>query len=110
MTRLDKRSAEAARYRKLYKLKRWRDLRASVLGATPLCTRCRALGRTSLATVVHHRLPHKGSEALFWARENLEAVCKPCHDGPIQESEAKGFTTEIGADGLPIDPSHPARR
>ena len=111
MTRLvDRRSPEAARYRKLYKGARWRKLRAAVLAATPCCRRCRDMGRVTAATVVHHVRAHKGDEALFFDRSNLEAVCKPCHDGPMQSDEARGFSRDVAADGWPTDPAHPANR
>jgi 5-methylcytosine-specific restriction protein A len=32
------------------------------------------------STVVDHIKPHRGSEALFWDRENLRGMAKPCHD------------------------------
>ncbi|MCQ0986025.1 HNH endonuclease [Jiella sp. LLJ827] len=61
---------------------KWREARAEFLTKHPTCTRCGAP-----ATVVNHRTPHKGDRKLFWSRSNWEAVCKPCHDGPIQSSE-----------------------
>lgn len=97
-------------YRRLYKTARWRGLRLAVLASSPLCVRCEKKGLTVQATVVNHRTPHKGDEALFWNRGNLEAVCKPCHDGPIQREEIKGYSREVGSDGWPTDPRHPSRR
>ena len=54
-----------------------------------LCCHCGALDPPRLrpATVVNHRVPHRGDHALFWDRGNWEGVCKPCHDGPIQRAE-----------------------
>lgn len=32
------------------------------------------------ATVVDHKMPHKGNMALFWDHDNWQSLCKPCHD------------------------------
>ena len=66
---------------------RWQKARRAYLDAHPLCARCEASGRVVAATVVHHRIAHKGDTSLFWERDNWEAVCQPCHDGPIQSEE-----------------------
>lgn len=108
--RRDYRSPEAAEYRKLYKTARWRALRAQVLAAHPLCVSCQRGGRIVPATVVNHIVPHRGDVNLFFDRNNLEGVCKPCHDGPIQSAERRGYSGEIGPDGWPVDPKHPANR
>ena len=61
---------------------KWREARAAFLRAHPTCTRCGAP-----ATVVNHKIPHRGDQKLFWSRSNWEAVCSPCHNGPIQSEE-----------------------
>jgi len=30
--------------------------------------------------MVHHKMPHDGDPALFMDYENLEALCRPCHN------------------------------
>ncbi len=110
MTRLDRRSPEAAEYRKLYKTRQWRHLRAGILDRAAVCCRCLDRGIVVAATVVNHIRPHRGDLDLFFDRDNLQAVCKPCHDGPIQKAEGRGYSTEIGADGWPTDPLHPTNR
>jgi 5-methylcytosine-specific restriction protein A len=60
------------------------------------------------ATVVNHRKPHKGNWSLFIDATNHESTCKPCHDGPIQSEERRGFSREVGVDGWPTSPAHPA--
>lgn len=42
---------------------------------------CLADGRTTAASVVDHKIPHKGDDALFWDETNHQSLCKPCHDG-----------------------------
>ncbi len=106
----DRRSPEAAEYRRLYKSARWRMLRIHQLAAHPLCQRCSTDDHPVPATVVHHTVEHKGDLALFFDPENVESVCSPCHDGPIQQTEKLGFSLEVGADGFPTDPNHPFNR
>jgi 5-methylcytosine-specific restriction protein A len=36
--------------------------------------------RLTPATVVDHRIPHKGDKQLFWDSTNWQAMSKPCHD------------------------------
>jgi 5-methylcytosine-specific restriction endonuclease McrA len=108
--RHDSRSEEAQAWRHLYKSRAWRNGRVIFLRQHPLCERCEAQKRTVAATVVNHRKPHKGDEVLFFSVANWEALCKPCHDGPTQQIERIGFSREIGVDGFPIDPNHPANR
>ena len=110
MPRPDYRSDEAAAYRRLYKSKEWRGrggLRERVLARDPLCVRCQRRGLIVPSTVVNHKRPHKGDRDLFFDERNCEGTCKACHDGPIQSSERRGFSSEVGEDGWPVDPHHP---
>lgn len=75
----------------------------------PWCEPCKVMGRVSRATVVNHKVPHRGDARLFWYGE-LESTCKQCHDQAIQRAEGEGFRREIDADGFPIDPNHPFNR
>ena len=54
---------------------RWRKARRAFLDANPVCEQC-----DRPATVVDHRVPHRGDEARFWDRRNWSALCKPHHD------------------------------
>jgi 5-methylcytosine-specific restriction protein A len=108
--RPDRRSPEAAAWRHLYSTKAWRELRADQLRRQPLCEECRSARKVTPATVANHRTPHKGDLTLFFDRANLQSVCKPHHDGPIQAAEASGFAHTVDAAGYPIDPRHPANR
>lgn len=89
---------------------KWQKARLTFLAANPLCCRCEAKGRLIPATVVNHRIPHRGDLKLFWDRKNWEPVCKPCHDGPIQREERSGIVHGTGRDGRPLDPAHPWNR
>jgi 5-methylcytosine-specific restriction protein A len=94
----------------LYKTARWKRLREAQLARRPFCERHRLRGQAVEATVVHHRVPHKNNAQLFFDPTNLESVCKPCHDGHIQEVETIGYSRDPGSDGWPDDPLHPANR
>jgi len=39
------------------------------------------------ATVVDHIIPHRGDEALFNDRNNLQSLCAPCHNRRKQRLE-----------------------
>ena len=61
----------------------WQKAREAYLRAHPLC-QCEDCdeGRKRLtpATVVDHKIPHKGDRKLFWDSSNWQAMAKPCHD------------------------------
>jgi 5-methylcytosine-specific restriction endonuclease McrA len=56
--------------------------RAAFLRAHPLCEcdECKAQGRVLAASVVDHRVPHRGDMRLFWDSSNWQALSKSCHD------------------------------
>lgn len=60
---------------------KWRKLRAAFLGRHPLCAECQAAGRPVPAVDVHHRLERKDRPDLAYEWSNLQALCKPCHNG-----------------------------
>lgn len=105
---VDYRSSEAREYRKLYKTARWERLRQQQLGKAPFCQWCEAKGRTTPATVCHHTEPHRGDHAKFYDPNNLTSLCAPCHDNDAGDIERRGYSTEIGVDGYPVDPKHPS--
>ena len=69
----------------------WRKLAAQVLKEEPLC-RCPEHRSTAAdavfgskpdspaSRVVDHIIPHRGDNALFWDRANLQGMAKACHD------------------------------
>lgn len=56
--------------------RRWQRLRQAFLAQNPLC----ACGCGYPATVVDHKRPHNGNDALLYDWDNLQAMAKPCHD------------------------------
>ena len=105
----DRRSAAALAYRRLYNTAAWRHIRRAQLARMPLCEVCTQRGLVVPATVVNHRVAHRGDTALFADPANLQSTCAHCHDSEIQSRERTGRTWDsaIGADGLPSDPTHP---
>lgn len=94
-------------YRHLYDSALWKRMRRLQLIEHPLCAYCARLGAVTAATVADHIKPHRGDIALFYDSDNLQSLCKPCHDRIKQIEEAHGV--QIGSDlsGVPLDSSHP---
>jgi 5-methylcytosine-specific restriction protein A len=47
-------------------------------------------GCTLLATLVDHRLPHRGDMVLFWNVDNWQGLCDHCHNVHKARIEARG--------------------
>jgi 5-methylcytosine-specific restriction protein A len=89
---------------------RWDKARLRYLRDHPLCVMCEARGLVQAATVVDHKVPHRGDQTLFWDEGNWQALCRPHHDSAKQAEETRGFSSEVGLDGWPMDAKHPANR
>lgn len=76
--------------------RRWQKLRLSHLAEHPLCVPCLSAGRTTEATEVDHRIPHKGDHSLLFDADNLTSMCKACH--------GRKTATEDGGFGHPVRP------
>lgn len=86
----DKESNRSSRpYKKLYKSTRWQQLRKHVLNQQPLCVECLKSKRITPATVVDHIKPHKGDEMLFYDINNLQSLCKSCHDRKTAKEDGR---------------------
>lgn len=82
---------------------KWQKARISFLSLHPLCVMCEREGRITAATVVDHRVPHQGNEALFWDQTNWDPLCKKHHDSDKKMIEAgKKPRPTIGLDGFPV--------
>lgn len=68
----------------------WRRTRALYLSSHPLCVECIKRGRVTPSAVVDHIEPHKGDLVKFWDVNNLQSMCKRCHDRKTA-SEDGGF-------------------
>jgi 5-methylcytosine-specific restriction enzyme A len=52
-------------------------------------------------------LEYKGDLALFFDYDNTQSLCAPHHDQAKQQIEVRGYSSEVGAVGMPVDPNHP---
>jgi 5-methylcytosine-specific restriction protein A len=97
--------------RRWYKLKAWKEKAARQLAEEPFCQRCEALSppKVEQATIADHVIPHREDWRLFWEGE-LQSLCTPCHSGPKQSEEVRGYAPGVGDDGWPSDPKHPFNR
>ncbi len=92
----NERERDAARrdrpWRKWYKTERWRRLRIATFVRDHFTCQWPGCGRVEGNTsklVADHRRPHRGDERMFWDEDNLQTLCKPCHDGAKQREEAR---------------------
>lgn len=74
-------------WRRWYKTARWRQLRWEVLTRDGFRCQMAGCGVMAPEMVCDHVRPHRGDERLFWDVTNLQALCKPCHDGRKQREE-----------------------
>ena len=84
---------------------KWQKARSAFLDEpdNTLCVMCAADNRVTIATVVDHRIPHKGDMTLFWDRSNWQPLCKFHHDSHKQ-AEEKGFKRRgVQDDGWPVE-------
>lgn len=58
----------------------WQRARAIFLKEHPLCAECERQGRLTRATVVDHKIPHKGNPRLLRDKKNWQSLCGPCHN------------------------------
>lgn len=94
--------------RRWYKLAAWKRKARAQLDAEPFCQRCEALSppRTREADIADHIEPHREDYDRFWFGA-LQSLCTPCHSGPKQSEEVRGYARGVADDGWPADPKHP---
>lgn len=68
---------------------KWQKARAGFLRSHPLCVMCEAESRITVATVVDHKIPHRGDQALFWDKSNWQSLCATHHSRDKQREEAR---------------------
>lgn len=86
----------------LYGRARWKALRQHQLANQPLCEFCLRREVVEVATIVDHRTPHKGDVALFHDPDNLQSLCKRCHDRDKRLEERGKTVVYFGTDGYPL--------
>lgn len=102
----DRKRRQTQPWRRWYFTKAWKLRRQRQLARVSWCEPCKRAGRSRIATIANHKIPHRGDRELFF-RGELESACKQCHDQAIQREELEGFSREVGGDGWPSDPKHP---
>ncbi|MGI2024848.1 HNH endonuclease [Shewanella glacialipiscicola] len=85
---------------------RWQKARETFLSRHPLCCFCEQKGKITAATVVDHKTPHQGDQALFWDTNNWQPLCKLCHDSTKKIMENRGVKPGADESGKPTDPNH----
>lgn len=75
-------------WRHLYQNAAWRNLRVLVLHRFPICNIC----HRRPSTIADHIKDHKGNVELFYSLENLQGVCKHCHDEKTGQTSHEGCT------------------
>lgn len=64
---------------------RWTRLRWAQLKTQPICERCDAYGKSTIATEIHHKIPierartDREMERLCFDPDNLASMCGACH-------------------------------
>ena len=77
---------------------RWRKLRDAFLCRFPLCAQC-----DKPAEVVDHCQPHNGDLGMFYAWNNLQSLCKRCHDRKTAREDG-GFGNQRRPLDQPVTP------
>jgi 5-methylcytosine-specific restriction protein A len=104
--RRDDRSEAAQAYRKLYRTKRWLQVRKAQLSVHPLCAMCLEDGQTTAATVCDHAdKDSKATEEGFFAGP-FNSLCKAHHDSTRQREERSGHVIGCDVNGWPRDAGH----
>jgi hypothetical protein len=90
-----------------YSSARWKRIRAQQLRAEPWCAMHKLNGKEVPATVADHIERHCGDPVAFWTGR-LQSLCRDCHQRHKRFYEQRGYTRDVGVDGYPLDPNHPA--
>jgi 5-methylcytosine-specific restriction endonuclease McrA len=68
---------KAQERRRFYNGQRWIRIRARFLAAHPVCN---TEGCNHLSSIAHHKIDRLKASHLAYSWDNLEALCKSCHD------------------------------
>lgn len=68
---------------------RWRKARRTYLIDHPFCAECGREGKVAAASVVDHRIPHRGDYAAFWDEDNWQSLCKTHHDSKTAKEDGR---------------------
>jgi 5-methylcytosine-specific restriction protein A len=96
-----------SRHHHFYNSQRWRRVARYQLMVEPLCAFCLTRGLAVPASIVDHVEPHHGDLSKFWMGK-LQSLCATCHNRDKSPEERRGYRLDVGTDGWPTDPRHPA--
>lgn len=74
-------------WRAWYKTTEWQALRRRVFLRDGY--RCRMCAKPDARPIGDHIEPHRGDRRRFFDDDNVQTLCKPCHDGPKQRIERR---------------------
>ncbi|MFZ4605167.1 MAG: HNH endonuclease [Caulobacter sp.] len=80
-------------WRNWYSLARWKRLRLTTFRRDDFTCQmpaCRRLEGNTALLVADHIERHQGDPDLFWNPDNIQTLCKSCHDGTKQAAERRG--------------------
>lgn len=76
-------------WRVWYGSARWKQLRWQVCVRDLFtCQLCHRIAGRKGEAVADHKVPHRGNALLFWDENNVQTICKSCHDS-VRQSEDK---------------------
>ncbi len=83
---------ESKQWHWMYSLPVWERLRGDQLLREPWCAECAKRGERVRATVADHIVPHRGDMKCFTDPDNLQSLCKRCHDRKtwLEQRERQG--------------------
>ena len=84
---------------------RWDKARKTFLASHPWCAFCLEHDVHTKASVVDHKTPHKGNQALFWATSKWQSLCQSCHNSAKRTEELtgkRGRIKGVDANGWPL--------
>ena len=94
-----------------YNTTAWKRLREVKLQASPLCEPCERRGKLVRANTVDHIKSIASGGDPFPSLDGLMSMCHACHNtktNAVDRKGGKGIAFKgVGADGMPIDPTHP---
>ena len=100
---------QTGRHHHLYNTRRWQRRAKLQLTEYPLCGMCLArkvvTPATWRTTSRHIRVI---ISSFYWGE--LQSLCQHCHSSRKKQQETHGYQRDIGADGWPTDPNHPANK
>jgi len=94
-------------YDKWYNTSLWANIRKRKLGEEPLCQECLKYDEYVTANIVDHIIPHKGLWNIFVDYDNLQSLCKSCHDRKTAKEDGtfnkvQYFPTDIRKPNCPV--------